>query len=127
MVLLTQSEVIKFLWWSGSILCGIPISTVTTRPALEPPSRLNNPIFGKPNATVMSKVGHNESIDPEFACKPVGISIAAENRSGRLSFSNESFSIIFSAFLTLFLIVIGSIMVSVKRLSVHNILRTELK
>ena len=39
----------------------------------------------------------------------------------------KSFSIIFSAFLTLFLIVIGSIMVSVKRLSVHSILRTELK
>ena len=39
----------------------------------------------------------------------------------------KNFSIIFSAFLTLFLIVIGSIMVSVKKLSVHNILRTELK
>ena len=38
-----------------------------------------------------------------------------------------SFSIIFSAFLTLFFIVIASIMLSVKKLSVHNILRTELK
>ncbi len=38
-----------------------------------------------------------------------------------------SFSIIFSSFLTLFLVVIASIMISVKNLSVHNILRTELK
>ena len=37
------------------------------------------------------------------------------------------FSIIFSAFLTLFFVVIASIMVSVKKLPVHNILRTELK
>ena len=38
-----------------------------------------------------------------------------------------NFTIIFSAFSTLFFVVIVSIMISVKKLSVHNILRTELK
>ena len=38
-----------------------------------------------------------------------------------------NFTIIFSAFSTLFIVVIASIMISVKKLSVHNILRTELK